>query len=347
MNAKQKEVFEAVKEGTNILITGSAGTGKSYVIDKIVRWAKEKGKKIGVTASTGLAAYLLRGRTIHSFLGVGLAKKTADSLAQATMAKNKPLTKRLQSLHILIIDEVSMIDAEFFDKISQYLSIIRSNPQPFGGVQMVLSGDFCQLPPIMRRYCFEAKTFQEANIQVELLTELVRQDGDEKFKQILEELRWGLCRKDTLAMLKALIKTQFDNGVIPTRLYSMNIDVDKINQEEMEKLTVNGAKSYVYVTNYSNHTTAQSWAQSLKIPEKVSLCVGAQVYITCNMQGEHCLVNGTRAVVADVTPSGVYIQLLNGEKIFIEPHKMVNEENDKINVTFMPLKLAFALSIHK
>lgn len=347
MNTKQQQVFEVVKEGANILITGSAGTGKSYVIENIVKWAKASDKKVGITASTGLAAYLLRGRTIHSFLGVGLAKKTAELLAKATMTKNKPVAKRLQALHILIIDEISMIDADFFDKISQYLSIVRDNPLPFGGVQLVLSGDFCQLPPIMRKYCFEAKTFKQANIQIQLLTELIRQDGDETFKRILEELRWGVCRKDTLAILKGLLQTQFDNGVIPTRLYSMNVDVDHINNEEMEKLIAEGAKSYVYQTTYSNNTSSQSWAQSLKIPDRVRLCVGAQVYFTCNLQGEHCLVNGTRAVVTDVTPTGVYIQLLNGEIIFVEPHKTVDEDNDKVHVTYMPLKLAFALSIHK
>lgn len=347
MNAKQQHVFDTVKNGANILITGSAGTGKSYVIDKIVKWAKDNEKKVGVTASTGLAACLLRGRTIHSFLGVGLAKKSAELLAQATLTKNKPLAKRLQALDILIIDESSMIDAEFFDKISQYLCIVRNNPLPFGGIQLVLSGDFCQLPPIMRGYCFEAKTFHEANIQVQLLTELVRQDGDDTFKRILEELRWGLCSKDTMAILKKLFKTQFDNGIIPTRLYSLNVDVDNINKKEMDKLIADGAKSHVYETMYSNNTTAHSWAQSLKISEKVSLCVGAQVYFTCNMQGDNALVNGTRAIVKEVTPTGVYVTLLNGETVFVEPHKTVNEENDKMNVTFIPLKLAFALSIHK
>lgn len=347
MNAKQIVVFEAVKGGSNILITGSAGTGKSYVIDKIIKWAKDNAKKVGVTASTGLAACLLRGRTIHSFLGVGLAKKSAEQLAQATMTKNKPLYKRLQALNILIIDEISMIDAEFFEKISQYLCIIRNYSQPFGGVQLVLSGDFCQLPPIMRRYCFESQTFQEAKIESHLLTELVRQDGDDTFKHILEELRWGLCRKDTLAILKTLYKTQFDNGVTPTRLYSLNVNVDTINQAEMAKLIINGSKSFVYETTYSNNIASQPWAQSLKIPESVKLCVGAQVYFTCNMLGGNSIVNGTRAVITEVTPTGVHVQLLNGEKMYVEQHKTVNEESDKIYVTYMPLNLAFALSIHK
>ena len=349
MNEKQRRAFEAAVKGESILLTGSAGTGKSFVMKEIIKWARDNDKKIGITASTGLAAYLIRGRTIHSFLGIGLGKKSPEQMAQITMSKNKPLMKKLQSLVILLIDEISMIDEELLDKISKYLSLIRGNSAPFGGVQLILSGDFAQLPPITRKYCFDAESFKNANINTILLEELVRQEGDTLFKSILEELRWGVCTKYTLKVLKALYNTEFNNDVIPTRLYAHNVDVDKINEEEFEKLVNAGAETCVYSTTYSKQPLSKTWADSVKIPEKVDLCEGAQVYITWNLQGQdqHGLMNGTRAVVLEVSSQQVVIQLVNGEKVAIEPYTITSEEDDKITCTFMPLKLAYAISIHK
>jgi ATP-dependent DNA helicase PIF1 len=350
MNAKQQLAFNAVVKGQSILLTGSAGTGKSFVMTQVIKWAKENDKKIGITASTGLSAYLIRGRTIHSFLGIGLGKKSPEMMAQFVMSKNKPLMKRLIALDILIIDEISMIDAELLDKISSYLSIIRKNVIPFGGVQLVLSGDFAQLPPISRKYCFEAEAFKTANVTTILLDDLVRQEGDTLFKDILEELRWGVCTKHTLKILKSLYKTEFANGVIPTRLYSHNTDVDRINEQEFKKLVESGAETYVYDTTYSKHPMAKHWAESIKVPEKVQLCVGAQVYITWNLQGmeQPCpLMNGTRAVVVALSQKNVSIQLVNGNTVVVEPYTLTSEEDEKITTTFMPLKLAYAISIHK
>lgn len=349
MNAKQQRAFDAIIKGDNVLLTGSAGTGKSFVMTQVIKWARDNDKKIGVTASTGLSAYLIRGRTIHSYLGIGLGKKSPELMAQFVMKKNKPLVKRLLALDILMIDEISMIDAELLEKISVYLSIIRNNPLPFGGVQLFLSGDYAQLPPISRKYCFEAQCFKDANMHVIVLEELVRQEGDMVFKSILEELRWGNCTKHAKTILKALYHTEFTNGVIPTRLYSHNVDVDKINNDEYMKLVKDGAETCSYTTTYSNGSIAKSWADGIKIPEVINLCVGAQVYITWNLQGieQQGLVNGARAVVLSVSTKEVTIQLVNGEIISIEPYTIKSEEDDKITVTFMPLKLAYAISIHK
>jgi len=349
MNAKQQSAFEAIIKGENILLTGSAGTGKSFVMTQVIKWARDNDKKIGVTASTGLSAYLIRGRTIHSYLGIGLGKKSPEIMAQFVMKKNKPLFKRLIALDMLLIDEISMIDAELFEKISVFLSIIRNNPLPFGGVQLLLSGDFAQLPPISRKYCFDAPCFKDAKIQTILLEELVRQEDDMVFKSVLEELRWGTCSKHTLKILKALYNTEFANDIIPTRLYSHNVDVDKINDDEFSKLVEQGAETCSYTTTYSSQPFAKSWADGIKIPEIVHLCVGAQVYVTWNLQGmgQPNLANGTRGMILSISKKQVVMQLVNGETVYIEPYTLTSEEDDKINVTFMPLKLAYALSIHK
>lgn len=349
MNFKQQLAFDAMIKGENILLTGSAGTGKSFVMTQVIKWARENDKKIGITASTGLSAYLIRGRTIHSYLGIGLGKKSPELMAQFAMKKNKPLVKRLVALDILLIDEISMIDAELLEKISAYLSIIRNDPTPFGGVQLLLSGDYAQLPPISRKYCFEAPCFKDAKVRVILLEELVRQEGDMVFKNILEELRWGNCTKHSLKILKALYKTEFSNGVTPTRLYSHNVDVDKINDDEFKRLVEEGAQTCSYTTTYSSHPYSNSWADSIKIPQVVHMCAGAQVYVTWNLQAtdKPYLANGTRGIVLSVSTKEVTVQLVNGETVSIEPYTLTNEEDDKISATFMPLKLAYAISIHK
>lgn len=349
MNAKQQYAFERVVKGNNILLTGSAGTGKSFVMTQVIKWAKDNNKKIGITASTGLSAYLIKGRTIHSYLGIGLGKKSPELMAQFVMHKNKPLAKRLMTLDILLVDEISMIDAELLQKISVYLSIVRKNASPFGGVQLLFSGDFAQLPPISRKYCFDAQAFKDAKIDVIVLDELVRQEGDVEFKSILEELRWGHCSKHTLKVLKSLYKTEFENGVVPTRLYSHNVDVDKINDKEFQKLVDEGAETHAFTTTYSSHPFAKTWADSIKVQEKVHLCIGAQVYVTWNLQGaeQSCLFNGTRGVVVAVSTSAVSIQLINGQIVNIEQYTLTSEDDEHISVTFMPLKLAYALSIHK
>lgn len=347
MNPKQKEAFMKVVNGESIFLTGPAGTGKSFTLQQIIKWARHSKKELGITASTGLAAYLIKGRTIHSFLGIGLGTKSAQALAEHVKRKSPSTYNKLKNMDILLLDEISMIEDELLDKISEFLSIIRGNPMPFGGVQVVLSGDFCQLPPVSGNYCFLSNIWKKADIQTVVLEELVRQDKDTRFQEILRELRWGLCTKDTLALLKSMKAKEFSNGVIPTKLYSVNVDVDKINKREFDELVEKGAMVKHYKTKYSTHPSAESWAKSLKIPDQVDLCIGAQVLVTWNLPTDSSIVNGTRGVITEFCVEGPKVKLLNGKEIIIEYMKLSCEDNDKIIATFIPLKLAYALSIHK
>jgi ATP-dependent DNA helicase PIF1 len=347
MNQKQQEAFLLCQAGENIFLTGPAGTGKSFTLQRIIKWADTMDKDIGVTASTGLAAYLLRGRTVHSFLGIGLGSKPAETLAANILKKNQPLYKRLSNLDILIIDEISMIDDEFLDKISDVLSIIRKNKTPFGGIQMILSGDFCQLPPIKGKYCFLSKVWQVANIKTVVLEELVRQDGDTEFQKILSEVRWGSCSKDILKILKKKQTTEFKNAIKPTKLYSTNINVDAINSKEYEKLLNDGATARRYDTKYSLHVASKVWSESVKIPEYIDLCVGAQVMVTWNLPCDPTIINGTRGVIVSLDDTGPRLKLVTGREVKIEYLKMTSEDDDKIAVHFIPLRLAYAITVHK
>ena len=353
LNQRQSAAFDAVVAGQNILLTGPAGTGKSFTLHCIISWAKSMKKEIGITASTGLAAYLIKGRTIHSYLGVGLGKKSADVLADQVRKRSPVVYGRLKNLDVLVIDEVSMLDKDFLDKISEYLCIIRQDKRAFGGVQIVLCSDFCQLPPVEGEFCFLSNIWQNANIHTIVLEELVRQSTDTEFQKMLQELRWGECSRDTLKKLKSLKDTVFPAGITPTKLYSVNKDVDKINMEEYMKLINSGAKKAVYKTKYSTHPSTEQWSKSIKIVDEVELCMGAQVMVTWNIpapndpQGYNTIVNGTRGVVTQIGEDYVGIRLVDGKEVIIEFLKLTCEDNDKMVSTFMPLRLAYALSIHK
>ena len=345
LNNKQLEALHNIKIGKNVFITGSGGVGKSFTIQHIINWAQENYINIGVTAATGAAAFLINGRTIHSFLGIGLGNGTSTKLATKTLATNELVYTRINTLKILVIDEISMISAELFKKISEYLCIIKKNNKPFGGIQIVLSGDFCQLPPINGEYCFTSDVWKTSEIKIIILEELVRQQNDIEFQNILQELRWGNCSENTLEILKSLKNTTFPDDIVPTKLYSTNMNVDKINNIEFEKLLKLGAEKNIYKNKYSKHVDSKKWSESIKQPKYVELCIGAQVLVTYNIDKD--IINGTRGCIISMNANSIDIKLVNNDVVTIPYVKTTSAENDKIYVQFMPLKLAYALSIHR
>jgi len=352
MNSGQQKVFEVVKRKQNVFITGSAGCGKSFSLEHIIKWAREERKQFAVTASTGCASYLIRGRTIHSYLGIGLAKKPAKELAEYVKWKKPYIVSKLKVLEILIIDEISMINSELLDKISEFLSIIKGSSKSFGGVQVILCGDFCQLPPVEGKYSFHAESWKKANIKSIELTQQMRQNKDECFKKMLEELRWGVCNDENYKRLKSIknvkITRDLFNDIVPTVLYSMNVDVDKINSSEFKKLIENGAKTHIYKSKMSsNNMSTKSWVESYKIPESIELCVGAQVVLTWNISQDDGLINGSRGIITELTSSGPRVKFICGKEVIIESFKLKSEECDDLWISFIPLKLAWATTIHK
>lgn len=349
MNNEQQQAYNCFLKNQNLCITGPAGSGKSYTLKKIVEAIKLQNKNVGITATTGSAALLIGGRTIHSLLGIGLGKKNADELAYLVTRKKPQIKKYLMELDVLIIDEISMMEGELFDKISEYLGIIRKKPAiPFGGIQIVLFGDFVQLPPVNSGdYCFNSETWKLLNMNIVVLKKILRQENDIEFQNILNEVRTGFCSKGTYKKLKQLKNTKFSNGIIPTILFPRNIDVDIVNNFKFEKLLkVNEVKTCTYKSEYSNESS-RTWANSSKVNDTLTLCPGAQVVCTWNISQEDGIINGTRGVVKQCLPNSVLITLVNGKDYLIEPINIKDEDDKNIWFTFIPLKLAWALTIHK
>jgi ATP-dependent DNA helicase PIF1 len=347
LNTEQQLAFDMVADRKNVLITGSAGCGKSFTVSKIVEWANENGIKIAVTAMTGTAALLIGGRTLHSFLSIGLASKSAQELATAAL-KKKGVPAKLRKLDVLLIDEISMMDDVLFAKVSEFLSLIRKRSLPFGGLQLVLCGDFAQIPPVHGDFCFKSPEWKRANITTAMLTKLVRQENDTEFQKILEELRWGVCTKSTLRTLAATKNTPFADGIAPTMLFSKNVNVDAINDKKYKELVSAGAVTQAYPARFSDNSYTATWAASCKIPETIELSVGAQVMSTVN-QPDGDVVNGSRGVVTELTSIGPKVRFAagNGHQRIVEYYKQTLEDEETVFVEFIPLKLAYALTLHK
>ena len=350
LNEEQETALIAFQEGKNIFLTGPAGTGKSVTLKKMIEHCEINSCPYGVTATTGTAAFLIGGRTIHSYLNLGLAKDSAKNIFEY-VRRNRPHTvKKLRELKVLIIDEISMLDDLLFNKISEYLSLVRYNSNPFGGLQIVLTGDFCQLEPVSGDYCFKSETWGKCKLNTIYLTKMIRQDGDIKFQKMLMKLRYGICSDKTFERLSKLKDNQITN-IKPTILYSKNYDVDKINNAEYKKLIDSGADRKIYkiqlptIKKYNDKAT--TWLNSLDIPEEIEVCVGCQIVILANIDPCNGIVNGTRGCIIELKNKSIIIKRVDGSFYEIEYHKNISVDDNLIYISYMPIKLAYALTIHK
>jgi ATP-dependent DNA helicase PIF1 len=340
MNDKQREAFAIIKQGHNLFLTGSAGTGKSYTLKSIIDYLDKNNVEYGLTALTGCAAVLINGQTIHSYLYLGISRDI--NAIYINLLKFKPKYNTLKKLQVLIIDEISMMDNELFDVINQLLMRIKGNEKPFGGVQLLLVGDFYQLPPITGDYCFTSPNWNKLELKNVVLTELIRQKDDNVLQIILEEIRNGKPSDETMKILEGLKNTKFTNKQIkPTRLYPINKNVDKINNYEFNKLLKKNNNEKVMYKASCNKATE-------KIDHyNIELTLNAQVMVIRNISIEDKLFNGTRGVVVELNINSVIIKDINDINHTINYYIDTNNNNKKITTSFMPLKLAYAISIHK
>ncbi|GAV29131.1 hypothetical protein PMKS-002611 [Pichia membranifaciens] len=311
LSPEQEVVMELARRGNNIFYTGSAGTGKSLLLKKLIKNLKEQHPPdaIGVTASTGLAAYNIGGMTINSFTGIGLGTGKPEEMVR-NIKRNKKVRDRWDRLKVLIIDEISMIDGQLLDKLDAVAKRLRDASKPFGGLQVIFCGDFYQLPPVSKNshstFAFESK-FWKANIHVQVvLKKVFRQEGDKQFLQMLQEVRDGEVSESTAKKFRTLSRPLLSNdNLIPTKLFPTRKEVDIANNNMLKGLK-GGAISFTAIDGGAlAHTQqGQKMLESFLAPKNVTLKAGAQVMMIKNL--DETLVNGSLGTVVGFLNSDTY-----------------------------------------
>ncbi|CCA69121.1 related to PIF1-DNA helicase involved in mitochondrial DNA repair and telomere length control [Serendipita indica DSM 11827] len=305
LSTQQKNILSVVMEGKNVFFTGSAGTGKSVLLRRIIKELRSKYSKsqdvIAITASTGIAACNIGGVTLHSFAGVGLGAGTPAELA-AKIKKNQKASSRWSRTKVLIIDEISMLEGDFFDKLEKTARIVRRNhaDKPFGGIQLVLTGDFFQLPPVTKgsspKFAFNAESWSSCLHHTFNLTKVFRQK-DQAFVDILNEMRRGIISDSAAKVFLARSGPLPVDEIEPTELFPRREDVDRANHERLQRLT---GKSHEYVASDGGSAEERTRANVLAnfmAPARLVLKKGAQVMMIKNVDEQ--LVNGTVGKVID------------------------------------------------
>lgn len=344
----QEQALTILKTGANVFLTGEPGSGKTHTINAYVSYLREHGVEPAITASTGIAATHIHGQTIHSWSGLGI-RRTLSPYDLDHLATTEYLVKRLRNTSILIIDEISMIDATTLDMIDLILREVRHTEDAFGGIQIVLVGDFFQLPPVSSgesRFAFEGDAWRRARPVVCYLTEQHRQ-SDDKFLSVL-----GAIRDDSYdelhheLLLTRKVASMDHTGI--TKLFSHNADVDAINTRELDALP--GLPTIYTMDTKGRASLVESLKKGCLSPEVLALKPAAVVMCTKNNL-QKGYVNGTLGTVVGFESGTKYpiIETRAGDRIIIEPVDWIVEEDgkQKAAITQIPLRLAWAITIHK
>jgi ATP-dependent DNA helicase PIF1 len=393
LNEAQERAVRAVVSGANLFLTGAGGTGKTFVIDRIREELKAMhgaayAKSVVFAAPTGVAAASISGTTLNAALGIGCPRRQVDF---ASRMMRTPQQKRIRAWKTLIIDEISMVSAEFLELMDLAMRRVRNAPNlAFGGVQVVVVGDFYQLPPIVNNnhssdtpaelfqnwgFAFQAPAWRKAAFEVVVLEEPMRQLQDPEFAALLSTLRTAATPEATAAAIRAICaaasakrrsssssKDKIDtisSGIRPTTLYARNVDVDRINREELNvvnRRTNDGAPTTTFtaVDNVTGRSKAGSGDpfRNCLAPQTLELCVGAQVMLLKNLDIPKGLVNGSRGIVVAIdratrVPWVRFIACGNAT-IPVPPVEFEIDEGDYTATRMqVPLKLAWAITVHK
>jgi ATP-dependent exoDNAse (exonuclease V) alpha subunit len=343
---KQIEAINIMKKGGNVFLTGEPGSGKSYTLNLFLDWCLGNGKFPVITASTGIAATHISGGTLYSYIGVRNEDVTEDDIS--VIVDNFFIRERHNKNDILIVDEVSMISAKLLDVTSHILQRTRNNLKPFGGMQVILVGDFFQLPPVQGEYAFLSEEWKRAELQTCYLTEQHRTE-DTTFVEILRHIRKG---EDMPEQLKQILRDKMKqdvSGIEAIRLETHNINVDAMNELRLNRHEGMGV-SYK-MTSSGNEKLVLMLKKHCQSPETLILKKGVPVMFTKNDIDKRW-VNGTQGVVEDLNEKQVIVKTKYGNVTvgkdmweFAEGYGAKKKTIAEIHQ--IPLRLAWAITVHK
>lgn len=359
----QSHALSVLKTGVNVFLTGEPGSGKTHTVNEYVAYLRARGIEPAITASTGIAATHIGGMTIHSWSGIGIKSKL-DKNDLYKISSSRHISKRVRRAKVLIIDEVSMLPPAALSMIDAICRKIKESPEPFGGIQVVLVGDFFQLPPIVKteavndsqelfsegppaRFAYGSLAWGQANLTVCYLTEQHRQD-DVGFLDLLSAIRRNAFDEGHLSSIKSRkINIHAPPNGAP-KLFSHNVDVDRVNDEILADLP--GESRVFTMSAQGPDVLASALKKGCLSPETLYLKTGAAVMFTKNNPKEG-FVNGTLGAVEGFDKDHGYpiVKTRSGRRIKVEPMDWAVEENGKVSarITQLPIRLAWAITVHK
>ena len=351
----QTTALNILKSGKNVFLTGSAGAGKTYVLNQYIQYLKDRRIPVAVTASTGIAATHANGMTIHAWSGIGVRTSLTKADLQ-TMLSKKYMKDKMDSVEVLVIDEVSMLHRSQLDMVNEVLKFFKLNDEPFGGIQIVFVGDFFQLPPVgdtsetnRDKFAFMSKAWVDSNLTICYLTEQHRQSGG-ALENILNEIRRGELSQESYAALEQARYNELDKNWEPPMLYSHNYDVNRTNNEFLTKLE--GRISTFDAETKGNPKLVDMLKNSVLAEDKLYLKLHAKVMFVKNNY-EKGYINGTLGKIIGYSKekeNAPVVQLTDGRKLTVEPETWsIDDEGGKSLASFVqfPIRLAWAITVHK
>lgn len=347
----QREALDILKLGHNVYLTGQAGSGKTFLLNEYISYLKRNKVKVAVTASTGIAATHMNGTTIHSWSGLGVKEEFTEK-DMGDLLKKRYLKKRFRTTNVLIIDEVSMLHSFQFDIVDRICQAFKENSAPFGGMQIVCSGDFFQLPPVQKdgnnepQFVTSSRAWYNTSLKICYLQEQHRH-ADYRLSTILNNIRDNNISDESLRLLSSREYKEISSKDIPTKLYTHNIDVDAINNMELDKIN---KKEFLYHMHSSGRPNLVEFLKkSCLAPEKLVLKKGALVMFVKNNFNKG-YVNGTlgRVIKFDESDYPIVKTFANRNVIATPTSWTIEEDNVvKAEINQIPLRLAWAITVHK
>lgn len=346
----QALALEIMLSGESVLLTGPAGAGKTYVLNQFIRLAKAEAKHVSVTATTGLAATHLGGTTIHAWAGIGVLDELPSGFADHVSKGRREI---IEKTDVLIIDEISMLHDYRLDMVDMACRLVRKKPDvPFGGIQVIMSGDFFQLPPINRGdsrqggFVVYSNAWRDLDPTICYLEEQHRQD-DEELLEILNAMRAGDVRRKHAELLIERGDAELPEGDL-TELHTTNVDVDRINQVKLDELYGDELTYTQATTGATNYV--ESLQRSVLAPAELKLKEGALVMAVKNAS-DRKYVNGSLGIVQDfdVLTNYPIVEFRNGKTVTMVPETWELRDGDKkrASIIQIPLRLAWAITVHK